>query len=132
MQPSRLGDEVEVIFVPRTDADPRYPVDPYADLNDGLDAIADPAEREATRWLRLRQIVWRMGRTRRSPLPPAARGDPLPLDDSRLPGPCRHPRGRACGQQHRFRSHQRTRRDRQRRGRLFRLHRQSAHAWIGE
>ncbi|MBI1296772.1 hypothetical protein GC175_17595 [bacterium] len=83
VQPSRLGDEVEVIFVPRTDADPRYPADPYADLNDGLDAIADPAEREATRRLRLRQIVFGAWD---EPADPRARRRPVEipaaLDDS--------------------------------------------------
>lgn len=58
VQPARLGDSVEILLVPRTDADPKFPQDPYGDLNDGLEAIADPAEREQTRRLRLRQIIF--------------------------------------------------------------------------
>lgn len=58
VQPARLGDAVEVMLVPRTDADPRFPQNPYATLDEGLDAITDAAEREATRRHRLHQLLF--------------------------------------------------------------------------
>jgi hypothetical protein len=57
-QPSRLRDSAEVLLVARSGSAPVFPADPYADLDSGLDAIADPAEREQMRRHRLRQTVF--------------------------------------------------------------------------
>jgi hypothetical protein len=56
--PARLRDSAEVLLVPRTVDAPRYPVDPYAAIDEGLDAIADADERERTRRLRLRTVIF--------------------------------------------------------------------------
>jgi hypothetical protein len=83
VQPSRLGDSTEVLFTPRIDANPGYPRDPYAGLNDGVDGIPDPSERESERRHRLRQVLFGAWS---EPADPAARPRPTeipePLDDS--------------------------------------------------
>ncbi len=83
VQPARLGDSVEVLLVPRIDADPKYPKDPYAALGEGLDAIADETERDAERGHRLRQFIFGAWDETADP---RARARPVeipePLDDS--------------------------------------------------